>query len=129
MAGKPDKTVLSFYDSLLKESDVNTLTEGCWLNDKIIGFVFEWVDIFIFYCLEPQHRLNMKNLIISPIEEVVLVLDTICNPVSDTLLECVLQVQVRNWTNGHIVDLSRLIKSKFIIWLGSGRGPSWNDTC
>ena len=116
MAGKPDKTVLSFYDSLLKESDLNTLTEGCWLNDKIIGFVFEWVDIFIFYCLGVQHRLNMKNLIISPIEEVVLVLDTICNPVSDTLLECVLQVQVRNWTNGHIVDLSRLIKSKFIIW-------------
>lgn len=33
--------VLNFYDSLLRKSDVKLLEKGQWLNDKIIGFMFE----------------------------------------------------------------------------------------
>ena len=36
-----DRTVLSYHDSLLKASDLSTLSAGKWLNDKIIGFYFE----------------------------------------------------------------------------------------
>ncbi len=36
-----DKKVLSYGDSLLRCSDVNLLKNGQWLNDKVIGFVFE----------------------------------------------------------------------------------------
>ena len=38
-----DKVVLSFHDSLLRVSDVNLLTAGRWLNDKIVSFTFECV--------------------------------------------------------------------------------------
>ena len=38
-----DEIVLSFHDSLLRESDLSLLQEGRWLNDRLIGFVFEWV--------------------------------------------------------------------------------------
>ena len=33
--------VLSFQDSLLRKSDLGLLEEGRWINDKLIGFVFE----------------------------------------------------------------------------------------
>lgn len=36
-----DPIVLSYHDSLLKESDVSLLAGPRWLNDKIIGFYFE----------------------------------------------------------------------------------------
>ena len=36
-----DEVVLNFQDSLLRKSDVKLLEEGQWLNDKIIGFMFE----------------------------------------------------------------------------------------
>ena len=36
-----DEIVLSFHDSLLRESDLRLLEEGRWLNDRLIGFVFE----------------------------------------------------------------------------------------
>lgn len=36
-----DSSVLSYHDSLLKESDVSLLDGPRWLNDKIIGFYFE----------------------------------------------------------------------------------------
>lgn len=36
-----DEVVLSFHDSLLRESDLSLLEEGRWLNDRLIGFVFE----------------------------------------------------------------------------------------
>lgn len=41
MAAHKDDIALSFYDSLLKRSDVELLNEGHWLNDRVIGFVFE----------------------------------------------------------------------------------------
>lgn len=36
-----DDVVLSFHDSLLRESDLSLLEEGRWLNDRLIGFAFE----------------------------------------------------------------------------------------
>ena len=36
-----DVPVLSFHDSLLRQSDVALLDGTNWLNDKIIGFYFE----------------------------------------------------------------------------------------
>lgn len=36
-----DNIVLSFHDSLLRESDVQLLNKGHWLNDNIIGFMME----------------------------------------------------------------------------------------
>lgn len=36
-----DEIVLSFHDSLLRKSDLSLLEEGRWLNDRIIGFMFE----------------------------------------------------------------------------------------
>ncbi|XP_027055207.1 sentrin-specific protease 8-like [Pocillopora damicornis] len=37
-----DEIVLSFHDSLLKKSDLSLLEEGRWLNDRLIGFVFDY---------------------------------------------------------------------------------------
>lgn len=36
-----DRRVLSYHDSLLKDSDLALLGGSNWLNDKIIGFYFE----------------------------------------------------------------------------------------
>ncbi len=36
-----DRTVLSYHNSLLKESDVSLLAVPNWLNDKVLGFHFE----------------------------------------------------------------------------------------
>lgn len=38
-----DEIVLSFQDSLLRQSDLRLLEEGRWLNDRLIGFMFEYV--------------------------------------------------------------------------------------
>lgn len=37
-----DPVVLSYMDSLLRQSDVSLLDPPCWLNDHIIGFAFEY---------------------------------------------------------------------------------------
>ncbi|KAF7241495.1 Sentrin-specific protease 8 [Varanus komodoensis] len=37
-----DPVVLSYMDSLLRQSDVLLLDPPCWLNDCIIGFAFEY---------------------------------------------------------------------------------------
>ena len=39
--GEKDPIVLSFQDSLLRQSDVELLDGNRWLNDKLIGFAFE----------------------------------------------------------------------------------------
>jgi len=46
MACNEDTTVLSFHDSLLRQSDVALLHGTEWLNDKLIGFYFEYVAVF-----------------------------------------------------------------------------------
>ncbi|XP_028398362.1 sentrin-specific protease 8-like [Dendronephthya gigantea] len=47
-----DQIVLNFQDSLLRESDVKLLEDGHWLNDKIIGFMFEYFEYIVFNSLE-----------------------------------------------------------------------------
>ncbi|ELU15887.1 hypothetical protein CAPTEDRAFT_108145 [Capitella teleta] len=42
------KVILSFHDSLLRESDVKTLDSGQWLNDQIIGFAFQYFENEVF---------------------------------------------------------------------------------
>ncbi|XP_048337743.1 sentrin-specific protease 8 [Sphaerodactylus townsendi] len=37
-----DPVVLSYMDSLLRQSDVLLLDPPCWLNDHILGFAFEY---------------------------------------------------------------------------------------
>lgn len=49
MAGQ-GKIVLSYGDCLLRESDLRLLDKGGWINDKIIGFAFEWV-FYIIFCI------------------------------------------------------------------------------
>lgn len=39
-----DAIVLSFGDSLLRKSDMNLLMEPNWINDKLIGFCFEYYE-------------------------------------------------------------------------------------
>ena len=41
MAESSGLVVLSFYDSLLHESDVFGLQPSEWLNDKVIEFMYE----------------------------------------------------------------------------------------
>ncbi|KAH0564399.1 hypothetical protein KQX54_011883 [Cotesia glomerata] len=41
---KQDKIVLSYHDSLLRNSDVFLLKDSHWLNDAIIGFYFEYLE-------------------------------------------------------------------------------------
>ena len=36
-----DPTILSFQNHLLRKSDVDLLEDGNWINDNIIGFMFE----------------------------------------------------------------------------------------
>ena len=48
-----DEIVLSFQDSLLRQSDLRLLEEGRWLNDRLIGFMFEYV---LFSSLPKMYR-------------------------------------------------------------------------
>lgn len=51
-----DEIVLSFQDSLLRQSDLRLLEEGRWLNDRLIGFMFEYV-FFFFSSKNVQKRI------------------------------------------------------------------------
>ena len=37
-----DSPVLSYHDSLLRQSDVSLLSPPNWLNDQVIGFAFDY---------------------------------------------------------------------------------------
>ena len=43
MGGNSDMVVLSFGDSLIRESDIALLSGPHWLNDRIISFYFEYL--------------------------------------------------------------------------------------
>lgn len=45
---KANPTVLSFYNSLIRRSDIELLEGPHWLNDNIIGFFFEYLENFTF---------------------------------------------------------------------------------
>ncbi|XP_046839796.1 sentrin-specific protease 8-like [Xenia sp. Carnegie-2017] len=53
-----DEIVLNFRDSLLRRSDVKLLDERQWLNDKIIGFMFEYFEYVQFEKLENAIFIN-----------------------------------------------------------------------
>lgn len=46
-----NSVVLSFHDSLLRNSDYELLDEGRWLNDNVIAFAFEFVIAYYRYAL------------------------------------------------------------------------------
>uniref|UniRef100_A0A6V7IS39 Ubiquitin-like protease family profile domain-containing protein n=1 Tax=Bracon brevicornis TaxID=1563983 RepID=A0A6V7IS39_9HYME len=39
-----DETILSYYDVLIRRSDLETLDDRSWLNDTIIGFYFDYLE-------------------------------------------------------------------------------------
>jgi len=43
-----DETVLSFHETLLRQSDVALLQGPHWLNDHIISFYLEYLDMVVF---------------------------------------------------------------------------------
>uniref|UniRef100_A0A1B0CV02 Putative sentrin-specific protease 8 n=1 Tax=Lutzomyia longipalpis TaxID=7200 RepID=A0A1B0CV02_LUTLO len=43
-----DRQVLSFHESLLRESDVHLLRGPHWLNDQIISFYFEYLEKVVY---------------------------------------------------------------------------------
>lgn len=47
MAG-PNRIVLNFHNTLLRESDVNLLMGSHWLNDQIISFYLEYLEKNVF---------------------------------------------------------------------------------
>lgn len=44
MTKKEDSVVLSYFDCLLRESDIKILKSNGWLNDAIIGFYFVFLE-------------------------------------------------------------------------------------
>jgi len=46
-----DTIALNYYDSLLRQSDVALLNVGQWLNDRLIGFAFEYFQNDVFSAL------------------------------------------------------------------------------
>lgn len=45
----PNRTVLNFHNTLLRESDVNLLMGPHWLNDQIISFYLEYLEQNVFH--------------------------------------------------------------------------------
>lgn len=43
-----DRQVLSFHESLLRESDIDLLRGPHWLNDQIISFYFEYLEKVVY---------------------------------------------------------------------------------
>ncbi|XP_055378341.1 sentrin-specific protease 8 [Condylostylus longicornis] len=59
MGSNTDPIVLSFHESLLRESDIQLLQGPHWLNDQIISFYFEYLEKF-------KYKNNSDILFISP---------------------------------------------------------------
>ena len=59
MGKNQDKIVLSFSDSIIRQSDLKLLEGSHWLNDRIIGFYFE-------YLFEKEFNSSDKLVFISP---------------------------------------------------------------
>lgn len=49
MADGENDVVLSFNDSLVRKSDIDLLDGPHWLNDILIGFCFEYVNLYLCY--------------------------------------------------------------------------------
>lgn len=57
-----DNILLNYHDSLLYESDLELLNQGNWLNDRLIGFIYEYLerDEFEIECGE-RNRFSFVN--------------------------------------------------------------------
>ena len=58
-----DPVILSYFDSLLRQSDIALLEKPNWLNDKIIGFAFQYYQEVKIPNLLYQQRYHIKNLV------------------------------------------------------------------
>ena len=52
-----DPVILSYFDSLLRQSDIALFEKPHWLNDKIIGFAFQYYQEVILH-----QWLQMRNM-------------------------------------------------------------------
>ena len=59
MSKEKDKVILSYGDSLIRESDLKLLDGPLWLNDRLITFHFE-------YLYEQEYQCSSKLAFISP---------------------------------------------------------------
>lgn len=59
MEKESDKIVLSYFDSVIRESDIDILKSTKWLRDAVIGFYFE-------YLQHEKYKGNNELLFISP---------------------------------------------------------------
>ena len=60
-----DPVILSYFDSLLRQSDIALLEKPNWLNDKIIGFAFQYyqeVNYSFYDAIEITTRLGGRKL-------------------------------------------------------------------
>merc|ERR1711990_501387 len=67
-----DPVILSYFDSLLRQSDIALLEKPNWLNDKIIGFAFQYYQEDVFknenVCLVDPSVTQMVKLCSSPFD-------------------------------------------------------------
>ena len=58
-----EKILLNYNDSLLYESDLDLLSEGNWLNDRLIGFVYEYLEkeVYTDECNETNSLFGFVN--------------------------------------------------------------------
>ncbi|XP_071082261.1 sentrin-specific protease 8-like [Haliotis cracherodii] len=84
MAEDEDAIVLSFNDSLIRQGDLRLLEDPGWLNDKLIGFCFEYFEREQFnhsadrLCfISPSFTQLLK---LSPVEELVVLLEPLGLP-------------------------------------------------
>lgn len=84
-----NRTVLSYKDSLLRESDINLLKGPHWLNDTIISFYFEYLNNELFphnstlLFVPPEVTQCIK---IMPLDEIKVMLDPLMQPTTKLFL-------------------------------------------
>ena len=74
-----DEIVLSYEDSLLRQSDVRLLDEPNWLNDRIIGFCFQYYEYDLYNSADIAYiSPDVTQLIkLSPTEELDILLSSL----------------------------------------------------
>ena len=58
---REDAIVLNYHDSLLRVSDLKLLEKSNWLNDQIIGFVFEYFEYEKYKSLVEANKIIFLN--------------------------------------------------------------------
>ncbi len=67
-----DKIILNYNDSLLHESDLELLEPNQWLNDRLIGFVYEYFEIDLY----PEYICQRNICLVNPSAVQILKLNT-----------------------------------------------------